>query len=117
MPLTDIQTDAERAAREFLGVPDPGEVRITKTSETWTWDERVVFDKTSPRTIPAPGPTWPFFGALWGECKRRGLQVEVTGDNVCITKLRWPICHDGDPRHALIRCVCQWLDTQGGSDD
>ena len=100
-PVEDIQTDAERAAREFLGGKWAIAARPGVVSPPWE----------------TPGPTPEFFFALWDECKRRGWQVEVTGDNVCITKLRWPICHDGDPRHALIRCVCQWLDTQGGSDD
>lgn len=116
-PVDDIQTDAERAAREFLGW-EPGK---RKDGEGWIphWVHLGA-------ATDLPGPTWAFFGALWDDCKRRRwvrwFDTDKDGDNGRVFIRTGPgTTNDyeshGDPRHALIRCVCQWLDEQGGNDD
>ena len=105
MTETPIQQAAERVAREFLNA-------------YWSGERVEWIAAHSGCAIPDPEPSWPFFGALWDECERRGWWVQVRQDETVLHTLEdglrdFNASDPSDPREALIRCVEQWLDAQG----
>ena len=102
-----IQQAAEFCAREFLG--------CEQSTDLGSAGYLMWFDRAG-SPVHDPEPSWPFFGALWEECKRRGWEVQAATEPVDCVDLCWggAAYVEGEPREAIIRAVEQWLDAREG---